>query len=160
MSPASFGSRASATVFDILIVMLISGVPYWFFQQLGAFNPGDELSNVLQVVAFMIAWVVYVPATMMRPGDRRGQTIGKQVTKIRVVRNGNLRFYHVLARDIIKPIWGFAFYAAPPVGILAALYWLSYYKIPNHQLLHDLLVKTTVVEDRFLVETVDEVEIV
>ena len=85
---ASWGSRAGAWAVDFLVILAL-----W----IGVFIPGgvvaglgaDALGVVLLILggmAAIAAAILYAPWLMQRPGPHNGQTLGKQLLRVRVVR--------------------------------------------------------------------------
>ena len=84
---ASWGSRLGAYLIDALI--LIVPVVILTFIIVGAFAASDAsgiIAVVLGVLAYFAVVLVYAPLLMARDGANNGQTWGKQVVDIRVVR--------------------------------------------------------------------------
>lgn len=80
--PASWVSRAAAAVIDAVVGLAL---PLAVAALVGT-SAGDAARAVLLAAAFGFAWLVYAPGFMARQGKRNGQTPGKQVVGIRVVR--------------------------------------------------------------------------
>lgn len=82
---ASFGARALAWVIDTLVVVLPVSVALVVLSLL----LGDDLQDVWAFGVVPLSLVVaalYYPRTMGRTGPYEGQTWGKQLTRVRVVR--------------------------------------------------------------------------
>lgn len=88
---ASWGSRALATIVDMLVLLVptiaIAAI------LIGIATTGDDsglvaaiIGAVATVLALTLVALLYAPLLMKRPGERNGQTLGKQMTGIRVVR--------------------------------------------------------------------------
>jgi uncharacterized RDD family membrane protein YckC len=147
---ASWGSRLGATLIDwlvllipgaILSVLLISGF--------------DADSSVWAIVGYsmlsILIWsavlLLYAPVLMNRQGERNGQTLGKQVVGIRVIRDSGEPFgfwWAVLREVVVKNL---------AVGIASSIIplipWFLNYFWPlwddENRALHDMVCKTHVI---------------
>ena len=82
---ASFGARALAWVIDTLIIV----VPVSLALVVLSLVLGDDLRDVWSVGVIpltLVAAALYYPRTMGRTGPLEGQTWGKQLARIRVLR--------------------------------------------------------------------------
>lgn len=156
-SYASWGLRFVATLIDgalsmivVFVVMLLVGVSAF-----GLASGTDEetagaagfLAGLLAYVLVSVAWgLVYAPLTMMRRGPHNGQTLGKQLVNIRVMRMDGtpVTAGTAIMRDVVMKnfvIWGLGsfFFAIP--GILSSLWplWDG-----QRQTWHDKAVSTVV----------------
>ena len=149
---AGWWSRVGAQLLDILIVWLPGAA--LIVPLVAAADNADGTSErnllILTIVAsFLViaAHLFYAPVLMRRGGRRNGQTIGKQVTGIRVIRaDGDpMRFADAALRQIVFKSFG---------GIVASTFiplfpWLLNYLWPTwdeqHRALHDLAADTRVV---------------
>jgi len=100
-----------------------------------------------------VLWLLYAAWLVCRPGRRNGQTVGKQGTHIRVVRNDGspVDLTTALVREGIGKALPFVLVTIPPVlSGLAAIYLLLDYLWPlwdhENRALHDLLARTHVVQ--------------
>jgi uncharacterized RDD family membrane protein YckC len=148
---ASWGSRLGATLIDWLILLIPAAI-------VGALIIGsafDDDSSAWAVVGTsilsFILWAAlilfYAPLLMMREGGRNGQTLGKQLVGIRVVRdNGeSMGFGWAALREVlVKNI---------AVGIASSILffipWFLNYFWPlwddQNRALHDMVVSTHVI---------------
>jgi uncharacterized RDD family membrane protein YckC len=86
---ASWGSRAGALLLDVLVVIgiaIVLFVPGGIALGAGADAVGIVLL-VLGGIGYLVVAVMYGAYFMARPGERNGQTLGKQWVGIRVVRD-------------------------------------------------------------------------
>jgi uncharacterized RDD family membrane protein YckC len=86
-----------------LIDLVIIGVPFGI---VGAVVGGDAGIGIAALGA--VAYALYAGALMARPGNRNGQTLGKQLLGIRVVWDGReaVTFLHGLYREgCVKLFW-------------------------------------------------------
>lgn len=140
---ASWASRVGASLLDFVLIVL-------------AFVPGIAVlaadGDTLGVILLFLAWVwtsfLYAPLFMMRGGERNGQTPGKQIVGIRVVRQGGeaLDYGWSLLRElIVKGLLiggvGSFFFSIP---ILLDCLWPLWDE--QNRALHDLIVSTRVVD--------------
>jgi len=87
---AGWWSRALAWFLDLVITAVVVALPLVPLVIVLAVTLSEEdLEQALDIVIVpivLLAGLVYFPLTMRRPGARNGQTWGKQLTRIRVVR--------------------------------------------------------------------------
>jgi uncharacterized RDD family membrane protein YckC len=92
---ASWGSRLGAYLIDFLIllipVVLLAIVLFGGAAEADSFW-GWVGASILYALLFGAAWLLYAPLLMMREGERNGQTLGKQMVGIRVVRDSGEPF--------------------------------------------------------------------
>jgi uncharacterized RDD family membrane protein YckC len=152
---ASWGSRLGATLLDWL-VLLVPAVVLFFVVIAGAIGvSGDDDAStgaaigatILYVVLMSAVVLLYAPLLMMRQGARNGQTLGKQVVGIRVVRDGgeSMGFGWAALREVV--IKNLAVGIAS--SIIPLIPWLLNYLWPlwddQNRALHDMAVSTHVV---------------
>jgi uncharacterized RDD family membrane protein YckC len=92
---ASWGSRLGAYLIDFLIVL----IPVVFLAAVifGGATDADSVwgwvgASILYALLFAAVVLLYAPLLMIREGARNGQTLGKQMVGIRVVRDNGLPF--------------------------------------------------------------------
>ena len=92
---ASWGSRLGAYLVDFLVllipVVLLAIVVFGGAAEADSFW-GWVGASILYALLFGAAWLLYAPLLMMRQGERNGQTLGKQMVGIRVVRDSGEPF--------------------------------------------------------------------
>jgi uncharacterized RDD family membrane protein YckC len=147
---ASWGSRVGATLLDglvLFIAVIALAAPGVICLVAGAKVAGIVLL-ILGGLAYAVIYVLYGAYLMNRPGERNGQTLGKQWVGIRVVRDTTepFGFGQALLREFVVKImlfgWvGGSFFLAIP-SLLDHLWplWED-----ENRALHDLIVKTHVV---------------
>jgi uncharacterized RDD family membrane protein YckC len=141
--PASWSSRAAAAVIDAVVGLVL---PIAAAALVGA-SAGDSAGVVLLLAAFGFAWLVYAPAFMARRGKRNGQTPGKQMVGIRVVRETAepITYGYALVREfavkqlLIGVIGGLLLYLPLLLNYLWPL-WDA-----DNRALHDMVASTRVI---------------
>ncbi|HKG40054.1 MAG TPA: RDD family protein [Conexibacter sp.] len=108
---------------------------------------GDPSRRTIELVVYAIAipiGLLYAPLLMARRGERNGQTLGKQIVGIRVVRTDGapVGFWLGVLRTVVAQqlLAGITFYAYAVVDYLWPL------RDPQNQALHDKIAKTWVVQ--------------
>jgi uncharacterized RDD family membrane protein YckC len=142
---ATWWSRAGALLLDFLFAVLPIIVG-------GIFAATD--STALQTIGIVIViagvvwcYFVYYPLFMMRGGERNGQTLGKQIAGIRVVRDSGepMNYGWALLRQFVVivllfGVLGSIFFSIP---ILLDYLWPLWDE--SNRALHDMIVSTHVV---------------
>jgi uncharacterized RDD family membrane protein YckC len=145
---ASWGSRVGATVLDwlILLVPIAILIAIIFGIAVGS-DVGAVVVGIIGVLAYLLAVLFYAPVLMARGGERNGQTWGKQIVGIKVVRDngapvelgfGFLREF-VVKGLLFGTVGGF-FFSIPTI-----LDWLWPLWDDQNRTLHDMVVSTHVV---------------
>jgi uncharacterized RDD family membrane protein YckC len=152
---ASWGTRLAAWIIDWL-VLLIPAAILFFVVVAGAWGiSGDDDAStgaaigatILYVLLISVVILLYAPLLMMRRGAANGQTLGKQVLGIRVVRdNGEpMSFGWAALREVV--IKGLAVGIAS--SIIPIVPWFLNYFWPlwddENRALHDMAASTHVV---------------
>jgi uncharacterized RDD family membrane protein YckC len=156
---ASWGSRLGAWFIDLLIIGIPATVIFVVVAAGAIGLTGDDSDPgfwalvggaILSTLIFALIAIIYAPVTMARQGSHNGQTWGKQVVGIRVVRNGGepFTFWPAALREVgVKGLL---------VGIASSIIpfipWFLNYFWPlwddENRALHDMVVSTHVVEAR------------
>jgi len=91
---------------------------------------------------------LYEIVVAMRRGERRGQTIGKQVLKIRVVTIDRrpVTFKDLVLREVVRNILWLPGYLSNPLVLLEFIDPVWVLRNPQNRALHDLLARTIVVD--------------
>jgi uncharacterized RDD family membrane protein YckC len=149
---ASWGRRAAAWLLDLLILLVPAAVAIALLTN--ALIDTDAaivtwiLSVLLSFLVLFVLFVIYGPLTMVRRGGRNGQTLGKQLVGIRVVREDGrpVDFGTAVLREaVLKQLaLGIASSVVPVVPFLVDYLWPLI--DDRNQALHDLVVSTLVVE--------------
>lgn len=152
---AGFWPRVGALVLDALLLLVIL-IPLSIVVALafggGAFRFGTGASfaaNFVGAILGIVVWGAYAGFLMARPGHRNGQTLGRQVTNIRAVRDDGSPFDFATAaiRDgavkigIVSILQAFV----PFAGFLYLVDFLFPLFENENRTVHDLIVKTHVV---------------
>ena len=144
---ASWGSRVAATLLDWLILLVPVIVLTIIVVAIAAgSDTGALVTGILGGLAYLVVLFVYAPTLMAREGKNNGQTWGKQVVGIRVVRdNGEaMGFGWAALREIaVKGLL---------VGLVSSIIplipWLLDYLWPlwddENRALHDMVASTHV----------------
>ena len=142
---ATWGARVGAYLIDYLIaaiVPIVIAVPLMVSEVAGL----DVLGVVLLLSGLFITFPIYCAALEARSGTHQGQTLGKQMVNIRVVRDGAepIGFGFGLLRELLVR-WGLigfigGFFFFPP--LLDGL-WPIWDE--TNRSLHDMVVSTHVV---------------
>ena len=154
---AGWWRRAGATIVDGLVVsvpvailgaIVFGGLAASFDDDGG----GDVVGFVLASIAYLglvaVVILLYAPLLMRRPGGRNGQTWGKQMFGIRVVRTNGLPMDFVWSglREVVVKLLavGVASTFIPLVPWLLDVLWPLW--DDENRAVHDMIVETRVVE--------------
>ncbi len=145
---AGWGSRVGAYLLDVVIVFAVVGVLVLLIVLAAAASDvaGIIVGIILGIGAFIVA-LFYAPFLLARDGARNGQTYGKQVVGIRVVRDSGQSFElgaGFLREFVVKgllfgTVGGFFLYIPTLVD------WLWPLWDDQNRTLHDMVVSTHVV---------------
>jgi uncharacterized RDD family membrane protein YckC len=149
---ASWGSRVAAQLID-WVILLIPGAILAAIVIGAAIGDDDSSwwaivgSTVLAVAIFALLSLLYAPLLMMRGGQRNGQTLGKQMLGITVVRDSGqpLGFgYSALREVVVKNLAvGIASSIIPFIPWFLDNFWPLW--DDQNRALHDMAVQTHVV---------------
>lgn len=105
---AGIGARAAAAIIDAIISFLLLWLLGWGFSKLGSARPGPApepmsgawVGAILILMAFAVFWGYYVLLEALADG----QTIGKRLLRLRVVRDGgySITFGASAIRNLIR----------------------------------------------------------
>jgi uncharacterized RDD family membrane protein YckC len=147
---ASWGSRVGATLIDWLVLLIPAALLTAVF--IGGIDEGSSAWEVvgISILSFLL-WsaivLLYAPLLMIRGGERNGQTLGKQVVGITVVRDTGEPFgfwYAVLREVVVKNLLvGIASSIIPLIPWLLDNLWPLW--DDENRALHDMVVKTHVI---------------
>lgn len=154
---AGWWSRVGAALFDLMVISvpaLLLAIA--IFGGVGAaFSADDDFGIVTLIVGLIVyvgllfaAVILYAPLLMRREGAQNGQTWGKQLLGIRVVRTNGvpMDFTHSAIREaLVKGLGlGFASSIIPFIPYLLDALWPLW--DDEHRAIHDIVVGTRVVE--------------
>jgi uncharacterized RDD family membrane protein YckC len=148
---ATWWMRVWATVIDLGLILALAAIIVGLFSLV--FFSGTIEGAVSLVVGILVAFVAVVFAVLVYPATAmsilHGQTVGKRVCRIRVVRTNGLPMdigWSMLREAVIKWIL-FVFLLSPPTGGIA---WIVDVLWPlwddERRALHDILAGTRVVK--------------
>jgi uncharacterized RDD family membrane protein YckC len=151
---ASWGSRAGAYILDALIIWVPAVILMATFGVGIASSEEGDAGFVAfigaLILTFLIVFVIaliYAPLLMMRRGKNNGQTWGKQIVGIRVIRtNGQpFNFSQAALREVVLKnlAVGLASTVIPIVPYLLNFLWPLW--DDQNQALHDMACSTRVV---------------
>ena len=133
---AGWWSRVGATLIDALVLLVPVIVLGGILAAVGIADAGIVIGYLL----YLVATLFYAPVMMAREGARNGQTIGKQVTNIRVVREDGQAM--TLGRGMVREAIGKSLLGLIPLySIVDLLFPLG---DKRNQALHDKIGSTTV----------------
>jgi uncharacterized RDD family membrane protein YckC len=133
--------RVGAYILDAIFTAIVSWVGW------GLILADSTAAGVILLFAGIAVAFLYYPLTMMREGPHNGQTWGKQVLGIRVVRDDGqtVGFGFAVLREFVVKYLLFAVVG----GIAFGIPWLIDMLWPlwdsQNRALHDMIVKTHVV---------------
>ena len=138
--------RAGAYLMDTVLLIWVAVVLFFVLWASGV-SPGVAAIAAWAGTEGGIRGLVYAPLLMRRPGAHNGQTLGKQLTGIRVVReDGRPMTYGAavmrewVARTLLIEILG----AAVSAGIVVLLDYVQPLWDERRRALHDMLAATLV----------------
>jgi uncharacterized RDD family membrane protein YckC len=145
---ASWGSRVAATLLDwVILVIPVALLIVLVVVVALSSDVGGILTGILSGVAYLLVVLLYAPLLMARGGARNGQTFGKQLIGIRVVRDSgqpvDVGFGFVREFVVKGVLFGFigGFFASIPT--LVDYLWPLW--DDQNRCLHDMVVSTHVV---------------
>ena len=142
---ATWWSRAGALLLDALFIAIpfLVAIPFAAADARGL----HVVAGLLIIAGAVWGYFIYYPVFMQRPGARNGQSPGKQVAGIRVVRDRGepMNYGWALLRQFVViqllfAVVGSAFFGVP---ILLDYLWPLWDE--SNRALHDMIVSTHVV---------------
>ena len=133
--------RVGAYLLDAIFTSIVSWVG------VGLIYGGSEALGVVLVLAGIVVAFLYFPITMMREGENNGQSFGKQILGIRVIRDSgeSVSFGWALLRQFLVIYLLFSVVG----GFLLGIPWLIDVLWPlwdsQNRALHDMIVSSHVV---------------
>jgi uncharacterized RDD family membrane protein YckC len=146
---ASWGSRVAATLIDWLILLVPVIVLTIIVVAIAAgSDTGAIVTGIVGGLAYLVVLFVYAPTLMAREGRNNGQTWGKQMIGIRVVRDIGepMNFGWAALREIaVKGLL-----VSIVSSIIPLIPWLLDYLWPlwddQNRAVHDMIAETRVVK--------------
>lgn len=145
---ASWGSRLGAYLIDLLILLVpIVVLTIVVVAIATGSDTGAAVTGILGFLTYLVVAFVYAPVLMAREGANNGQTWGKQMLGIRVVRDSGeaMSFGWAALREIA--VKGLAVTIAS--SIIPIIPWFLNYFWPlwddQNRALHDMICSTHVV---------------
>jgi uncharacterized RDD family membrane protein YckC len=142
---ATWWSRVGAALLDGIFAFLplIIAIPFAASDSSGL----HVVAGILAILWFAWSFFIYYPVFMQRAGERNGQSLGKQVAGIRVIRDGGepMNYGWALLRQFVViyllfGVLGSIFFSIP---ILLDYLWPLWDE--SNRALHDMIVSTHVV---------------
>jgi uncharacterized RDD family membrane protein YckC len=149
---AGWGTRLAAYLIDYLILLIPIGILGILI--VGALVDDDSswwawaLSGIVWAFVAAVVFLFYAPLLMMREGARNGQTLGKQMLGIRVVRDSGqpMGFGWAALREVVIKNLAVSIASA----IIPIIPWFLNFFWPlwddQNRALHDMAVQTHVVK--------------
>jgi uncharacterized RDD family membrane protein YckC len=145
---ASWGSRVGSALLDGLILLIpVAALIVLVVVVAAGSDVGAVVTAVISFVAYVLIALFYAPVLMGRDGQRNGQTWGKQIVGIRVIRDagqpidiGYGFFREFLVKNLLFGLVGGWFF-----GIPTLLNYLWPLWDDQNRCLHDMIVKSHVV---------------
>jgi uncharacterized RDD family membrane protein YckC len=146
---ASWWSRVGATLLDALILFVPVIVLVVIIVVVAAGSDvGAVVVGIVGFLAYILAALFYAPVLMSRGGANNGQTWGKQIVGIRVVRDsgqpydlGSSFLREFVVKNLLFGTVGSFFFAIPTI-----LDWLWPLWDDQNRALHDMVVSSHVVK--------------
>jgi len=146
---ASWGSRVGAQLLDALILVIPSAILIALV--LGVFLAGSDVGGVIAaIIAFLLYIVValfYAPVLMAREGPHNGQSWGKQILGITVIRDNGQQIelgFAFLREFVVKNLL-FGVIGGFFAGIPTLVDYLWPLWDDENRCLHDMVVSTHVI---------------
>jgi uncharacterized RDD family membrane protein YckC len=146
---ASWGSRVGAQLLDALIVAIPSVVLVLLV--IGVFAAGSDIGGIVTAIiaffAYVLVVLLYAPVLMAREGEHNGQTWGKQILGITVVRDEGqpVGFGFAFLREFVVKNLLFGTVGSLFAGIPTLADYLWPLWDDENRCLHDMVVSTHVV---------------
>jgi uncharacterized RDD family membrane protein YckC len=145
---SSWARRVAATLLDWLILVIPVAVLIVLVVVVAlSSDVGGIVTGILSGVAYLVVLLFYAPVLMAREGEHNGQSWGKQIMGIRVVRDAGQPVdfgYGFLREFVVKGVL-FGFVGGWFLSIPTLLDYLWPLWDDQNRCLHDMLVKSHVV---------------
>jgi uncharacterized RDD family membrane protein YckC len=145
---ASWGSRLAAYLLDGLILLVpVIGLTIIIVAIAAGSDTAGWVTGILGFLAYLVVAFLYAPLLMAREGAHNGQTWGKQVLGIRVIRDNGERMsfsWAALREIVVKGLGvGIASSIIPIIPWFLNFFWPLW--DDQNRALHDMVVSTHVV---------------
>lgn len=145
---AGWWSRVGATLLDALILLIpVIVLSILIVAVAAGSDTGAVVTAILGFLAYFIATLFYAPVLMAREGANNGQTFGKQIVGIRVIRDVGQPFdmgaafvRELVVKQLLFNFIGGFFFSIPTLLNVLWPLWDD-----QNRALHDMIVKTHVV---------------
>ena len=146
---ASWWSRVGAALLDILIMFVPLAILVGVLVAVAVEGGGavEIVAWSLAVVVYLAVVGLYAPLLMARSGGHNGQTWGKQIVGIRVVRDtgAEVDFGYAFVREVVVEWLLFGVVGGFFLSIPTLVDWLWPLWEDENRALHDLIMKSHVV---------------
>jgi uncharacterized RDD family membrane protein YckC len=145
---AGWWSRVGATILDSLILTVpVAALVLLVIAVAAGSEWAAVVVGLVALLAYFLAALFYAPLLMARDGRSNGQTWGKQIVGIRVVRDTGepVSLGFGFLRELVVKAFVFGFLGGFLLSIPTLLDWLWPLWDDENRCLHDMLVKTHVV---------------
>jgi uncharacterized RDD family membrane protein YckC len=145
---ASWGSRVAAAVLDGLILLIPVTALIVLVIVVALDSPGGGIvAGLVSGLLYLVVLIFYSPVLMAREGEHNGQTWGKQIVGIRVVRDNGVPvdFGFGFVRDVLVKGLLFGFVGSWFFSIPTLIDYLWPLWDGENRCLHDMVVSTHVV---------------
>ena len=146
---ASWGSRVGAALLDWLILFIPVALLIVLVVVIALNSTGGGIvTGILSGVAYLVAVLFYAPVLMAREGEHNGQTWGKQIVGIRVIRDSGqpVDIGFAFIREFVVKGLLFGFVGSFLFSIPTLIDYLWPLWDDENRCLHDMVVSTHVVK--------------
>jgi uncharacterized RDD family membrane protein YckC len=146
---ASWGSRVGAALLDWLILFIPVALLIVLVVVIALNSTGGGIvTGILSGVAYLVALLFYAPVLMGREGEHNGQTWGKQIVGIRVIRDSGqpVDIGFAFIREFVVKGLLFGFVGSFLFSIPTLIDYLWPLWDDENRCLHDMVVSTHVVK--------------
>jgi len=148
---ASWGSRAIAAIVDGVVIAVIAGVLFSIVTAIGINSDGNDgfaaliISLLVALLVLSLAALLYQPLMLWRTN---GQTVGKKLTGIRVVKTDRtpMDLGTAVLREVVLKSIAVGVVSSFTFGLAYLADWFWPFFDDQNRALHDFLVDTRVVE--------------
>jgi uncharacterized RDD family membrane protein YckC len=142
--PAGWWRRVGATLIDGLIIGTAGAVIASIVAR--SADASEDATTGIAAALGLLLGAMYYGLLMSRPGERNGQTWGKQATEIRVVRTDGqpITFAFALVRELLVKTVLFGYVAVLTLYVVTLLNYLWPLWDERNRALHDRIVSTLV----------------